>query len=304
MDITILSTISETPNSSPSIWENILGILISGFIALIIFTMGLFFENNKRKTKKRKELKAYEKYFSFQLTDLYKSANNQVKSIINFLRLLKQEKEQDLHFKAITSFNPQNILAIDKEKLFSLMVLKRKGNQTDKVNLYSNLINSIILLSHCKDTIFNCFNDLNTKSQNYVNHYKHHLEKIARTMEDFGTEVEMKQTNIVEDEFLNKYQGIINNLIKDEEYKDIHKSYSKLIQPMHKLCSDKKIVHGDFRANIIIKDVMQAKYYFDNYINTKRVYLNEFCNQARLINSQIIKIQLLYNALIVNKIKK
>lgn len=303
MNLILLIIVNETSKPTPQAWGSFIGSIISGIIALIIFLMGQYLEVRKRKKRELADLKAFEQYTSFQVADLYISGMKQKKAIIDFVKLIRQEKEQDIHFSTISSFNPKNLITGNKEKLFSLLVLKRKGNRENNVSQYSEFIKSLLLLSNIKKSILDEFFEFNKKYQIYITDYKSYLNIVARRMEEFGTHAEQLKIHKNSDPFLSNYDRIINNLIEDQEYKDIHKSYSKLIIPMHKLCSNKKIVGGDLRANVILKDLMQAKYSYENYIKLKNTYLIEFCKQARIINSETIKLQNSYNKLIICNLK-
>jgi hypothetical protein len=293
--------ISTTP-SNP--WSSIIGSVISGLVALGIFLLGQHFERRKTKKRKNSDLKALEQYVSFQVQDLYHSAIKQSASLISFIRKLRMEKEQDYHFPSISSFNPKSLSTIDNLQLFSMLVLNRTGNRDINTKAYSEIIKSLALLSNIKELMLDWFRDLNNKYQNYIHDYKEHLERVVRTMEDFGTVAEQANINKNGDIFLSSYDQIIYELLKDQEYKDIHKSYSKLILPMHALCSDKKKVHADPRANIILKDLMQAKYCFENYLNLKKTYVNEYCKQARSINSTVISLRKHFDTIIINNLKE
>ncbi len=284
-------------------WGSILGSIISGLIALGIFILGQYFENRKTKKRKKNDQKILEEYLYLQVTDLYTSGIKKSLALVKFIRELNQEKERDFHFPAISSFNPKNLASKDNEQLFSNLVLNRSGNQIDSAKNYSEFIKCLLLLSNIKGLLYDWFQDLNLKYQTYIHEYKEHLEKVVRTMEDFGTVAEQKGMNLNDDVFLSRYVLILQELISDQEYKDIHKSYSKLILPMHKLCSDKEIVRADPRANIILKELMQAKYCFENYLNLKNTYIKEYCKQARKINTNVILIRKYFISLKLNDLK-
>lgn len=264
------------------------GAFISGMTALGIFLLGQYFEKRKAREKVFSDLSSINDYLSFQVSDLSVGAFKQRNELISFLRVMRKDKEEDYYLKIISSFNPQNIVDIINPDLFKVLVLKRTGNKDKNIKEYSTFVNSITLLSNLKQSIYNSFKDLDSKQKHYVNNYKGHLEKVVRTMEDFGTYAERNNIKKGDDILLDKYNGIISRLIKDEDYQDIHKTFKNLVVPMHKLCSDKRIVRGDIRANIIIKDLMQAKFYFESYAKLKSVYLLDFCKTAKSINKETI----------------
>ncbi|MFA7290423.1 MAG: hypothetical protein WC055_16225 [Melioribacteraceae bacterium] len=284
--------------------SDLFGAFVSGITALIVFLLGVFFERRKIRDKVFSDLSSINDYLTFQINDLSTSAIKQRNEIMKFIRIMKLEKEEDYYLKMTASFNPQNIVEILNADLFRLMVLKRTGNKDNNTKAYSTFVNSITLLANLKSYIYDSFKDLNSKHQQYVNKYKDHLEKVVRTMEDFGTYAEQKNIKKGDDVLLDSYNEIISKLIQDEDYQDIHKTYKNLVIPMHNLCSNKRIVRGDIRANIIIKDLMQAKFYFENYLKLKSVYILEFCKTAKSINKETVIFNEMYKSLNSNRLLK
>lgn len=263
--------------------------------------MGQYNERKKAKRRLISDHKIKEKFLSLQVTELYNSGIKQSSGLIKFDRELKKKEEKELYFSTISSFNPNNLAAKDNEQLFSLLVLDRAGNQVDNAKYYSEFIKSLLLLSNIKGLIFEHFSDLKAKSLDYVNNFKVHSNNVTRTMEEFQTAA-IQNNTINNDVLLNNYYNIIQHLKQDTKYKDIYNLHSRLISPMYSLCLDEQ-VRGDPRINIILKEIMLAKSYFENYEYLKSIYGKEYCNMARKINSNVIIAQKYFNSLIINNLK-
>jgi hypothetical protein len=296
--------IPSCPDLFCSIIKNLPGPLLTGIIVILVFVLGRSHEKRQEQKKKINRIQAIEGLISYQIQALQDPLRNQVFAIINFLRLLKQNKEQELQLSRISSYRPSELLFIEKDELFLAFVQKRDGDPSHKNMEFSKFRNNILYLIDSKDAITSWVTEFAQKYQLYVSNYKNHLENVVRVLDEFGIEAEAKRTKIGEDKFMEATDKIMNDLQKIENFQDINISHAHLIIPLHELCQNKTIVYGDKRVNRILNDIMSAMFNFDNYKYIHDTYYRLFFDMAKKMNESNRNLKSSYLSLIHNKILK
>src|ERR1035437_5119416 len=274
--------ISGTPsNSIYSVVGGLLGAFLSGLVAILIFVFGKKLDKKKERMKQVARDKEVQTLLGVQIKGIQAPLAKQISSIRHFLSLLKTDREQDMELPIVSSFTPNELLFIKKDELYKVLVHEREGGTQAKQEYFFDFRNNLLFLVDSHKAIKTWATDFNNKYQEYVSKFKEHLEKVMRTLDVLGIEVEAKRTKVGEDKFFEATDKVIENLKAIENFQDIHIIYKNLIIPMHKICQDKSIVYGETRVSLILSDVMSAMFYYENYENTRITYYHLFLDLAR-----------------------
>ena len=259
---------------------SLLGVFLSGVVAVFIFISGKKIEKKRERSKQIERFIEVQNLLEFQINALQIPISLQIDSIISFLNLLATKREINLDLPIVTGYTPNELMFIRKDELYKVLVHERECDRKTQTGYFLDFRNSALFLIESKKVIPQWVNELNTKKQYYHNKFNEHLDKVMRAFDVFGIEMEAKRVKKGEDKFVEAVDEVIVHLQKIQGFRDIHVLNENLLKPIHSICKDKNIVFGDRRVSLILSDIMSALLCFDNYENIKSTYHELFSGLA------------------------
>lgn len=261
-----------------TIIASLLGALISGLIAIWIFKQGIKKQKKFDQSKEINRLLAIKKFYLHTVESNLEPLENQIKSNIKLINVIKRKVASNFSYRMITSLNFEDLKNIDQKDLFNIFLNQQIDES--KVENFRKIKNSIRIIESITDLAMDMVKYIDSKYQNYQDQFAIYIDKIQRIIEKETHILDEQNVDIVTDQFLySLWQVALNwHNITNVDNRDPYIVNEQYLIPMRDVCAR---FHTDHRKPELLNLIINAQHNFEQIDNVKNIYRGSLINDTR-----------------------
>ena len=279
-------------SSESSIFGISLDTIFTVITTISIFIVGYIVNRKIEEKKETKRLKELEEYFETLIHLMESPVRKQVKALIRFSKILKEEKEQHYNFEDVSIYVLDQIHEIDNKDLYSIYLKRKAGSVPAKTKLFEVLRTKIAHIENIRNSLKDSFTLLDGLYQKYQDTYNTHLKVTSDAYDNMRSQNEQNNINPANDPFFHALDNIRGQWAALEqegiEFQDRYIAKEHYIDPVRTLCTQSV---ADPRAVFVLKHIMECLYAYNNIEEMRSVYRRHFLLDARGLQKGLIEIQ-------------
>lgn len=271
--------------------NSILGVsldaLISVFITIIVFSLGLYFAKKRELKKRYKHLKYIEKYIYVLIEDLKLSIDKRVESFESLITQLKEREYKNFKLEYISDYSMEFIMDIDWLDLFSVFTELKKEDGDRTITLYKEINRNLASIRDINKLWLKSYDELNVRQTEYMRRWDNAIENIGKKTDDFVLWMESNKYKKGSNAFVDEMDNISGKHQKTKNAPDIFIAIDSLINPLH---THIKQHPKEPLGRAFLDHVMACKYAYRNFIKNRDDFIDQFGIYISKLNKSIKEI--------------